>query len=80
MGNEESEGEKAGPEGEGKRGSMSGERGAPGNIVGAAEMVETYMLCGEEEEANDDEGFDAIKARKIIAVAGENDQKEGIIK
>lgn len=56
---------------------MSGERGvetrgAPGDVAGAADMLEICMLCG---EAKDDEEGDAIKARKKIA---ENDQKGAI--
>jgi len=46
VGNEESDGEKATPPGEGNSGSISGDiagekRGASGNVVGAAEIVET---------------------------------------
>lgn len=55
VGMEESEGEKAALPGEGKSGSISGERvgearGAAGNTVGAADMVEKRTLDGEAKE------------------------------
>lgn len=78
VGIEDSDGEKAARPGVGNKGSISGEmvgekyRGAPGNVVGAAEMVETCMLC-REAEANDEQ-LHAIKAMNIA----KNGQKEAI--
>lgn len=52
---------------------MVGEKykGAPGKVVGAAEMVETCMFCL---EAKANEQLHAIKAMSIA----KNDQKEAI--
>lgn len=77
VGIEESEGEKAAFPGVGNKGSISGDiagencRGAPGRVVGAAEMVETCMFC---REAKANEELHAIKAISIT----KNDQKEAI--
>lgn len=76
VGNEESDGEKAAPPGDGKSGSISGDiagekRGDSGNVVGAAEIAETCMFF---EEAKDNEQLHAIMAMNIA----KNDQKEAI--
>ncbi|CAI8603821.1 unnamed protein product [Vicia faba] len=77
VGNEESDGEKAAPPGEGNSGSISGEsvgekRGVSGNIiVGAAEIAETYIIFAEANE----QLHVIVKAMMNIA---ENDQKEAI--
>lgn len=74
MGSDDSLGESGTPEGEGNKGEISGDTagdedsGAPGNIAGAADIVE-ILVASEAEE---------WQFMKIMNIAM-NDQKEAII-
>lgn len=74
MGSDDSLGESGTPEGEGNKGEISGDKagdedsGAPGNISGAADIVE-ILVASEAEE---------WQFMKIMNIAM-NDQKEAII-